>query len=158
MNAALLVVSSALSAGGDVVPAGWGERAAPLVAQAGGCDPCAPARRGKLHDRLRSKFGAPAPACCDPCANNPGPPNLLDTIKARLAKGGCAPAPGCAADPAAPAVPVAPATPPKEMPANPKGSAGTNDPPAGAVSPAPLTPLTPVPPGSGADPRKKSPY
>jgi hypothetical protein len=156
VNAALLVVSSALSAGGDVIPAGWGERAAPLVAQAGGCDPCASAGRGKLHDRLRSKFGSHGPACCDPCANNPGPPNLLDTIRARMAKGCCPPASDCGPVPAGPA--AAPVTPPKELPGNPKGSATSSGPPSGAASPAPLAPTTPVPQGSGAEPRKKSPY
>ncbi|WP_439631869.1 hypothetical protein [Gemmata sp.] len=63
MNAALLVLTSALGAGGDVVPAGWGE-APPAIIQAGGCA-CA----------------APAPSC-DPCASKP---KLLDRIKARCA-------------------------------------------------------------------------
>jgi hypothetical protein len=159
VNTALLVLSSALASGGDVVPAGWGERA-PVVVQAGGCDPCAPAGREKLLDRMKSKFGAHAPACCDPCANSYAPPNLLDTIKGRMAKGGfAASASGCGAGPSAPAaVAVTPGAAPKEMPRDLKGSGNSNAPPAGVASPVPLAPLTPLPPGPVSEPRRTSPY
>jgi hypothetical protein len=146
MNAALLLMSSAMTPGGDVTQVGWGERP-PMVAQAGGCcDPCATASAPKasLCDRLKARFGAkstdagcgcapaPAPApSCSTCGSS-AQPNLLDSIRARLAarKSGpcnscCAsePAPsgvaGCAAQLPTGATPVAPVpgtTPPKEMP------------------------------------------
>lgn len=133
MNAVLLVMSTSLGAGGDVVPAGWGERPLPMVVQAGGvgsggncCDPCGPAcSKGGLIDRLKSKFGmksscgcAPTPAC-DPCATGSRyyQPNLLDKLRARMgdkkAKG--CPCPDPCATAAVPAV-VAPVNPPIEMP------------------------------------------
>jgi hypothetical protein len=110
MNAALLIVSSALAVGGNVTQIGWGEGSAPIV-QAG-CTSCAPAAptcgdpccssRTKLLDKLRARLApkcktscapacepAPAcppaptcaPACQDPCSKT----NLLDKLRARLA-------------------------------------------------------------------------
>jgi hypothetical protein len=151
VNAALLVMSSALAAGGDVVPAGWGERA-PVVVQAGGCcapapaptccDPCASGGRVKLLDRLRAKFGGKSSMCCDPCANGSARPNLLDKIRARMSKHSCGcgePQTCCGASPCAtgPAVPVTPVTPPKEMPKpkDPKDPKGSG---ASGVAPSPL--------------------
>lgn len=77
MNAALLLLTTALGAGGDVVPAGWGER--PLVVPASGCSNCA------------APVAAPAAApatlgpttCCDPCVTAERP-RLLDRLRARL--------------------------------------------------------------------------
>src|SRR5207244_3615742 len=91
VNAALLVMSSALAVGGDVVPAGWGEPSPSAVIQAGGC--C-----GKA---------APAPSCCDPCGS--GRAKLLDRLKAKFgAKSSCC-APACPAPPPCPAACPAPA-------------------------------------------------
>jgi len=139
----ILLLSSALGAGGDVVPAGgWGLgprdaagcQGAPTPPPPACCDTPAPS----LLDRMRAKWAAqqqccppasqapsapsqvaPAPAatpCCDPCAQRPG---LLDRIRARLAarkhKDCCQPCPsGCA--PASEQKPPAGSTPPKEMP------------------------------------------
>ncbi|MFO0822076.1 MAG: hypothetical protein U0792_02980 [Gemmataceae bacterium] len=94
MNAAFLLLTSAVGAGGDVIPAGWGERP-PAIIQAGGCSAC-----------------APAPACgtCgDPCKSPC--PSLLDKIKARLAskKSCCSSAPSCCSAPAPTCCPPAPA-------------------------------------------------
>jgi hypothetical protein len=143
MNAALLLMSTAMTPGGDVTQVGWGEKP-PMVTQAGGCcDPCATASssRGSLLDRVKGRFGGKATDSGCGCAPAPAPtcaptssaqPNLLDAIKARCAarKSGssapcCAsgPAPaevaGCAAQLPAGTTPVAPTpgtTPPKEMP------------------------------------------
>lgn len=125
MNAALLVLTSALGAGGDVVPAGWGETP-PAIIQAGGCgcatpapscDPCA---KPKLLDKIKARLApkcksecdacaAPAPTC-DPCAEKKI--GFFDKLKAHFAKKKeCAPAcDACAAPaPAAPACAPAPA-------------------------------------------------
>jgi hypothetical protein len=155
VHAAILVMSSALAAGGEVVPAGWGERApAPVAIPGGGCcaapaapaaaccDPCAPAGRVRLLDRLRARF-ARSSSCCDPCAGSSARPNLLEKIRARLGarKDSCCDAPAsccgaspCAPAPAAPVMPGGPVAPPKEMPSPkelpkelpkpPKGSSG----------------------------------
>ncbi len=86
MNAAFLLMSSALAPGGDVTPAGWGERP-PAVVQAGGC--C-----GSVGPTVAS---SPASQCCDSCGSA-GKPKLLDRLKAKFAtkSSGC----GCAAAPA----------------------------------------------------------
>jgi len=109
MNAALLVLSSALAAGGDVTPAGWGEKP-PVIVQAGGCSNCGPAAapayagpccestmaaqagRVRLIDRLKGCFGNKSSTTsmsshCDPCATAPvAAPRLglFDKLKARL--------------------------------------------------------------------------
>ena len=159
VNAALLVMSSALASGGDVIPAGWGERA-PAAVQTGGCcaaspapsccDPCATAGRTRLLDRLRARFGSKSTSCCEPAPACPAAtccekPSLLERIRSRLGSrkdSCCDPTPGCCAAspcgtaPISPAAPATPVTPPKEMP-KPKGNAPT----AGAYSPLPLAPL-----------------
>lgn len=118
MNAAFLVLTSALAAGSDVTLIGWGENA-PAIVQAGGCsscgaapsccDPCA-SSRVKLLDKIKARC---APKCksscapaCDPCAAEKI--GFLDKLKAHFAskKSCCAPAPTCC--PPAPACAPAP--------------------------------------------------
>jgi hypothetical protein len=127
MNAALLVISSALATGGDITPAGaWGE--GPIIVQAGGgcsgCGPttasscgCKPSLLDKIKAHLTPKPScgcAPAPTCktCEPACPRP---NLLDKIKASCCKKpscGCGPV----ASPCATIAPVAPVTPPTTIP------------------------------------------
>ena len=138
MNAALLVMSSALAAGGDVgdiIQAGWGENALP--AQSCGCDPCGKPAKAGLLDTLKSKFGmkssscgcAPAPApSCGSCGSTSHytQPNLMDKLKSRWAakkapscgcSSGCSPctAPSPCATAPVPAV-ITPGNPPIDMP------------------------------------------
>jgi len=177
VNAALLVMSSALAAGPDVIPAGWGENALPSVVQAGGCDACGGHSRGGLLDTLKSKFGsksscgcAPAPApACNPCTSGGHytQPNLLDKLKDRWAAKKappcpCTPACAPAASPAVttPVAPSADTTKPKD-PGTPKGfdtlpkggasrggSAGLGSIPPVPAAPEPVT----LPPLPGAQP------
>lgn len=144
MNAALLVMSSALAAGADVgqvKQAGWGENALPgTVWGSCGCDTCGKPAKAGLLDTLKNKFGgkssscgcapAPAPACgsCGSCGSTGHytQPNLMDKLKSRWAAkkapscgcssgcSTCAPASPCATGPV-PAV-VTPGNPPIEMP------------------------------------------
>jgi hypothetical protein len=168
VNAAFLVMSSALASGGDVVPAGWGERPLPVVQAGGCCTPgptvpppsgCCDAGRTKLLDRLKSKFGAKQGSdCCDPC---PPPkyyqPNLLDKMKDRWgAKKSCGctdacPAPACGPACGPTPVPV-PNDPPNDVPKDMKPKPepepvkkGGNGGPAVAPSPVPLPPLPAAP-------------
>ena len=154
MNATLLLLSAALGAGGDVVPAGWGEKApihsgggyancnapaaAPVVS-APCCDPCASAERPRLLDRLKARFAggpsfgcfAPAPPC-DPCSAPA--PSLLDKLRSRLARNSCTVTVGSAACPCgtshSPAIaPVTPApTPPANLPKDMPKDASKNPP------------------------------
>ncbi|HSQ55697.1 MAG TPA: hypothetical protein VLM40_08120 [Gemmata sp.] len=95
MNAALLLMTSAMGAGGDVIPAGWGEPS-PAAVRAGGCcgapaasccDSCG-CGRTKLLDRLRAKHARKSSSCCDSCA--PAPCHAPVPAPAPAA---CAPAP-----------------------------------------------------------------
>lgn len=184
MNAAILVMSSALASGGDVVPAGWGERALP-AAHAGGCcapaptvpapcDPCCDSGRTKLLDRLKSKLvGKKGSDCCAAPAPAYYQPNLLDKMKQRWgSKNACecpAPCPPPACGPAcAPAAVPVPHDPPKDVPKDMKDAKPKPDPePAkkggnagAAVAPSPV-PLPPLPAAPLSGPRLSgtaSPY
>jgi hypothetical protein len=142
----ILLLSSAMGAGGDVVPAGgWGLgprdgagcHGAPAPPPPSCCDTPAPS----LLDRLRAKWAArqqdccpsapapqakpapaapaPAPAaapCCDPCAQRV---SLLDRIRARLAARkhkDCCQPCPSGCAPAGDHKPPSGSTPPKEMP------------------------------------------
>jgi hypothetical protein len=131
VNAALLVISSALATGGDVTPVrGWGE--SPTIVQAGGC--CAPAAapscgcaKATLLDKIKSHM-APKSHCgceqaptCDSCGSSSYRPNLLDKLKAGCCKKSsceCGPVASPCATPITPIAPVPPPTtlPPKDMP------------------------------------------
>jgi hypothetical protein len=112
MNALLLVMSSTLASGGDVVPAGWGEKAYPQATHATASDSCCPsAPRASLLDRLKNRFGlksscdcqpAPTPSC-NTCGSSSRfyQPNLLDKIKSRWGSKN-----SCCCDPCAGATPT----------------------------------------------------
>jgi hypothetical protein len=94
MNAMLLVMTSAVVPGSDVIPAGWGEKALPQVVHSTGCDACnTTSPRATILDRLKSRFGmksncgctsAPS-SCCTSCGSVSQyyQPNLLDKLKSR---------------------------------------------------------------------------
>jgi hypothetical protein len=123
VNAALMLMSSALGAGGDVTPAGWGETAAPAVVRTAGCgcDPYGPFfLEGGIYSRLKAKFGGkhtdgccpPGPGC-HPCATTTRyyQPNLLDKLRAKKAAA-CPCPPPCA--PVGPPVATSPPTQPTD--------------------------------------------
>jgi hypothetical protein len=162
VNAAILVISSALVTGGDVIPAGaWGDP--PLPAMTQGCSNCGTTpspcgcQKATLLDKLKA-FCAPKPSCgcapaptCGSCGSTCSRPNLLDKIKEHgLCKKpacGCAPTP--CATPGAPVVaPTAPTqSPPKDMP-NLKDVPKTSDTPKTSTSSGSLSipPIPPTPP------------
>ncbi len=88
VNSVLFVMTTVLGVGGDVVPAGWGERAQPAIVQAGGCQSCGSSAAHGKHSASN--------ACCG-ASERVG---FLDRIKARLGSnsGGC----GCASKVTAP--------------------------------------------------------
>ncbi len=167
MNAALLVISSALATGGDVTQAGaWGD--GPIVVNSGGCcgtvAPACGCSKPSLLDKIRAHLApkpscgcAPAPTChtCEPACHRP---NLLDKIKSWSFK-----KPSCCGPVASPCcgttiAPITPTTtptttPPKDMPKlkevpksdAPKTSGNTGIAPIPSVPSAP--PIAPNKPG-----------
>lgn len=160
----ILLLSSAMGAGGDVIPAGgWGLGPRDHAGCHGAPTPpppcCSSTPAPSLLDRMRAKAAAnkhdccvpapaaeakpappPAPAasCCDPCAQRV---SLLDRIRARLAARkhkSCDPCTsGCA--PTNEQKPPAGSPPPKEMPKPKEKSAA----PATADAPAIAIPVPP---------------
>jgi hypothetical protein len=185
VNAALLVISSALATGGDVIPAG-GLGDTPIIIQVQGCTNCGPivasscgCAKPSLLDKLKARFApkphcgcAPAPTCnsCEKVHR----PNLLDKIKSWSCKKptcGCGPVVSPCVTPGAPViVPGTPTTtPPKDMPKlkevpKTSGNTGTltipSAPPALPIAPNPVgIPTVPAAPiSTGTAPSGNSPY
>jgi hypothetical protein len=164
VNAAILVISSALATGGDVTTAeAWGD--GPTVVQAQGCSGCGPkvaspcgCSKPSLLDKIKAHL-TPKPSCgckpapaptCKTCETASYRPNLLDKIKSWSCKKpscGCGPVASPCATPGAPVVPLTtpPTTPPKDMPKPkdvPKSDAPKTSGNTGSV-PLPLIPLAP---------------
>lgn len=167
MNATLLMLTTTLAAGGDVIPAGWGQgpvaEVKPAATPCSNCDPLGPCfSRGGLIDRLKSKFGVKssdcgcAPAPCDPCASASRyyQPNLVDKLKERW---GSKKTPNCTTPCPSPCGPtvapgtVVPSNPPAELPKS-KDPVKPKDPspqPKGSdkSSSSGIPPVRPIPDG-----------